>query len=57
MSEQKRFVLRLEADIHRQVSELAANERRSLNNQIATILASYFDPQALRVRLAELERH
>lgn len=53
----KNFVVRIDPELHEQVAKLAEEKRRSLNSQTAVILETYFDAQALRDRLAELERN
>ena len=52
----KQLTLRLEEDFHAQLYQVSKEKKRSLHSQILVILASYFDAQALRDRLAELER-
>lgn len=53
---QKKFVVRLEPESHERVVALGKENKRSLNNQIVFILNAWFDPQAIRDRLAELDR-
>lgn len=52
---QKKFVVRITPELHAQVVKLAGEKHRSLNSQTTVILESYFDADALRQRVAELE--
>lgn len=52
--EQKKFVVRIDSDLHERVVALGKENKRSLNNQIVVILEAWFDADSLRQRLAEL---
>lgn len=56
VSEQKQVALRLDSDFHAKIQNLAKKEKRSLHSQVVFVLNAWFDPQALRDRLAELDR-
>lgn len=53
----KQVALRLEPEFHDQMHRLAKEEHRSLHSEIVFVLNAWFDAQALRDRLAELERN